>query len=322
MSPWTGDTGAFSPADLLGMLWQAAKLRKTTQINKVAFLMSSSADVPLSGRLYIVATPIGNLADISQRATEILGSVGVIACEDTRRSKTLLNHLNIFQASLVSLHAHNEEQQSRVLVNLIEGGTDVAVICDAGTPLISDPGFTLVRSAWRVGIKPIPVPGASSLTAALSISPLPLNDCQFVGFLPSKSEMCRNRVKPLLRSGSSSIFFESARRFPRTITILIELGAGDRSLFVGRELTKKHESVYWGKPKEVLSEIRKDDGLRGEFVCILEGQSDSESEFELDSALEVLLEELSPAQASRLVAKLTGSTKRKVYQRAIELAGI
>ena len=285
--------------------------------------MVSSTRVSPCGRLYIVATPIGNLADISGRAAQILGSVGVIACEDTRRSRTLLDHLNIFQPSLLSLHAHNEQKQSEVLVRLIEEGTDVAVISDAGTPLISDPGFALVRSVWKLGIKPIPVPGASSLTAILSVSPIPLNDCKFVGFLPSKAELCRNRLKLLLRSVASLVFFESAQRLSNTIAILKELGAGDRCLFVGRELTKQYESLYWGKPDGVLDELLRENGLRGEFVCVLQGGAVyPKTELELDETLEVLLQELSPAQASRLAAKLTGSTKRRVYLRAIELAGI
>ena len=317
------DADAFSSDDLVGMLWQAAKPRKKIEINKVSTLMVSSARVPPCGRLYIVATPIGNLDDISGRAVKILGSADVIACEDTRRSRTLLDHLNIFQPSLLSLHSYNEQKQSEVLVRLIEQGTDVAVISDAGTPLISDPGFTLVQSVWKLGIKPIPIPGASSLTTILSVSPIPLNDCQFVGFLPSKTELCRNRLKLLLRSISSVVFFESAQRFSGTIAILKELGGGDRSLFVGRELTKQYESLYWGKPDEVLDELQRNNELRGEFVCVLQGSAAyTRTELELDATLEVLLQELSPAQASRLAAKLTGSTKREVYLRAIELTSI
>ena len=268
-----------------------------------------------------MATPIGNLEDVSQRAANILKNVGIIACEDTRHSATLLRHVGVSGPRLVSLHEHNEGPASDRLIDELRGGVDVAVISDAGTPLVCDPGFELVRAAWAAGLRPVPVPGPSALLAALSVSPIALQDFQFIGFLPAKEQSRRMRLAHFLASCAPFVFFETAPRFLATARQLQALNAGGRAMFVARELTKRHESLYFGAVDDIAREVESAGGLRGEFVCVVEGESEppDADAANIDRMLKILLNELKPTQASRLAAKITGQPRRRVYARALEL---
>ena len=221
-------------------------------------------------RLYVVATPIGNLADISQRAVDVLRSVPVVACEDTRRAGLLLAHLGLAREStrLIALHVGNEAEASASVLADLRAGNAAALIADAGTPLVSDPGFDLVRMAWDAGFPVTPVPGPSAVTAALSASPVPANRFLFEGFLPARKTARQTALRKLLAVDVAVVFFEAPHRLRDTLADLVKLGGGDRRLFIGRELTKLHETLSAGTVAEALATGVVTD--RGEFVCIPE----------------------------------------------------
>lgn len=270
------------------------------------------------GTLYVVATPIGNLHDISERAISVLENVDVIACEDTRRSRKLLSALNIQSSNLISLHEHNEEKVTARVLAVLNEGCDVALVSDAGTPLICDPGFELIRTLWKQKLRVIPVPGPSAITTILSVSPIPTHDFRFAGFIPARAKSRENRLKKLLNDGSPILFFETARRISNTLDALCKLEANRRQIFVARELTKIHESLYFGSVEGVRDEIASSEHVRGEIVCLLGGAAPIRPD--VDSTLQILLAELAPAQAARLAAKITGETRASAYNKALALA--
>ena len=190
------------------------------------------------GTLFVVATPIGNLDDITLRAVDVLKSVAIVAAEDTRRSGVLLAHIGARPERLLSLHDHNEGGRSEQLLDLLQRGHDVALISDAGTPLISDPGFELVRRVRGEGVRVVPIPGPSSVTAALSASPLPIERFLFEGFLPSRATARRKRLRELAASSVAVVFFEAARRLRETLDDLVGIVDGDRQILLAKELTK------------------------------------------------------------------------------------
>ena len=270
----------------------------------------------MAGRLHVVATPIGNLADISQRAADVLKSVRVVACEDTRRSRALLAHVGAAPERLLALHDHNEAAASERAIGELLAGEDVALITDAGTPLISDPGFELVREVWRRGVAVAPLPGPSAITAALSVSPIAGNRFRFEGFLPAKPAARRAALTVLLQSEVPVVFFEAPHRLRATLAELVALGAGGRPLVACRELTKRFETLHWSNAAALLE----DETLveRGEFVCILEA-SPGATPLDAEAVIGALAAELPPGQAARLAAKITGRPKRELYALAIEL---
>lgn len=284
-----------------------------------------AADFPASataartpGRLYVVATPIGNLADITQRAGEVLASVPLVACEDTRRSRVLLARLGA-APRLVALHDHNEAEGSdRVLRHLLEGG-DAALVSDAGTPLISDPGFELVRGAWRSGVAVTPIPGASALTAALAASPIPAGRFRFEGFLPPRPAMRRDVLRELLRSDVAAVFFEAPHRLRDALADIVALGGGERPLMVCRELTKRFETIRFATAARMLEDATVLD--RGEYVCVLAADSANRrlasAESTGERVVRVLAGELPPGQAARLAAKITGLARSELYALAV-----
>lgn len=272
----------------------------------------------MAGRLYIVATPIGNLADVTARATDILKAVPIVACEDTRRTRTLLASIAARPARLVALHDHNEERASGMLVDALRAGTDVAVVSDAGTPLLSDPGFELVRAAWGHGIPITPVPGCSAITAALAVSPIPVNRFRFEGFLPAKRPARRKVLQGMVDADSAVLFFETPHRLADTLRDLVEGGAADRPLLVCRELTKRFETLSFGTVGELLH----DDVVldRGEFTCLLGPATPRAAAGvgpEPISLIKVLAAELPPAQAARLAARITGHPRAELYDLAV-----
>ncbi|HEX7027369.1 MAG TPA: 16S rRNA (cytidine(1402)-2'-O)-methyltransferase [Gammaproteobacteria bacterium] len=279
-----------------------------------------------SGTLYVVATPIGNLGDMTARALEILQLVNFIAAEDTRHSKNLLQHFGI-DKPLISLHEHNERQRVEEIVRRLRAGDNVALISDAGTPLLSDPGYVLVARAREEGLPVTPVPGPSAITAALSASGLPTDRFLFAGFTPAKSQARRETLRELAAQNCTVVLFESSHRILdllEDLTAVLEETAGDaeRRAVIARELTKRFETFLSGTPQELLSALQNDpDQQRGEFVVLLQGAprktgGDAEA---LRQCLEVLLEELPVKQAANLAAKLTGAKRNAAYQMALDM---
>ena len=269
-----------------------------------------------AGRLYIVATPIGNLADITVRAVDILKSVRIVACEDTRRTRTLLAHIGAAPAQLLTLHDHNEAHASERVLGHLLAGCDVALVSDAGTPSISDPGFELVRLAWRRGIAATPIPGPSAITAALAASPIAVNRFRFEGFLPAKSAARRAALERLLRSDVAVVFFEAPHRLRDTLAEIVNLGGGDRALVLCRELTKRFETI---RQDTVAALLADGEALsRGEFVCILDVGT-APPPGDVETILHALADELPAAQAAKLAARITGAPRRALYEQAIAL---
>ncbi|MEZ5582432.1 MAG: 16S rRNA (cytidine(1402)-2'-O)-methyltransferase [Candidatus Competibacteraceae bacterium] len=223
------------------------------------------------GVLYVVATPIGNLGDISARALQVLREVAWIAAEDTRHSKRLLHHFGI-HTPLVSLHDHNEQARIPQLLADLQAGKAIALIADAGTPLISDPGFPLLRQIRVQGLKATPIPGPSSLTAALSVAGLPTDRFAFEGFLPAKPQARRNYLSTLLREPRTLVFFESSHRIQATLTDMRAVFGTKRQAVLARELTKQFEQVHHGT-LDILCDWLDGDThrCRGEFVIVMEG---------------------------------------------------
>lgn len=275
-----------------------------------------------TGSLYVVATPIGNLEDISARALRILREVALIAAEDTRHSSRLLQHFGI-ATPLAACHEHNErEEGSRFLVRLL-AGDDVALISDAGTPLISDPGYHLVRQARAAGIRVVPVPGACALIAALSAAGLPSDRFIFEGFLPAKVAARRARLELLKEEPRTLIFYEAPHRILECLADLATVFGAERPALLGRELTKTFETLQ-GLPLEQLHAWVEADGnqQRGECVLVVAGwqapQGEDAISTEAVRVLDLLLGELPVKRAATLAAEITGVRKNLLYQLALE----
>lgn len=266
-------------------------------------------------RLYVVATPIGNLEDITLRALEILGGVDVIAAEDTRRSRILMSRHGL-GTPLVTLQEHNEEQKAPQLVDRLLRGDSVALVSDAGTPLLSDPGFRLVRLAAEAGIEIVALPGPSAITAALSISGLPTDRFTFEGFLPSRHAARVKRLEQLQSEPRTMVFFESSHRICESLhDISHSLGAG-RELALCREMTKQFETVLRGSVAEVIEQVEGDNNQRkGEFVLVVSGhRADGEETLTQALVLARSLQAYLPAsQAARVAAKIHGVPRRDLY---------
>lgn len=281
-----------------------------------------SAPLHSRGVLYLVATPIGNLGDIGERARQILADADVVAAEDTRHSGQLLNRLGISKP-MVSLHEHNEARRVDELIARLTAGENIAVVSDAGTPLISDPGFDLVRAAIDAGIRVVPAPGACAAIVALSASGLPTDRFAFEGFLPAKSSARRERLAALSSDSRTLIFYEAPHRLRETLDDIAATFGAERRAVVARELTKQFESFYYGAAQELAERARSDaDMNRGEIVVVVSGSVEQRRDaatLDVESVLRALLEELPPAQAAKLAAKLTGAKRSQLYDRAIEL---
>lgn len=282
---------------------------------------TTNSSGPVSpGTLYVVATPIGNLADIGARAVDVLRSVSLIAAEDTRHSRPLLQHFGI-STPLMSLHEHNEDRRVPELLSRLRQGETVALISDAGTPLLSDPGFVLVRAAREGGIAVSPVPGPSAITAALSAAGLPTDSFLFAGFLPPRGKARRERLRELKEAGCTAVVFESTHRILDALhDIVAELGP-EQPLVVARELTKRFETFLRGGAGAVLRQLEEDaNQRRGEFVIMLGfDKPASDDKPALGHCLEVLLEELPVKQAAALAARISGASRNEAYQAALKI---
>ncbi len=274
----------------------------------------------MPGCLYVVATPIGNLGDVTRRAVNVLATVETIASEDTRRTRSLLAHLNVRRPRLVSLRDDNEPRAAQRVLGRLEAGEKVALVSDAGTPLISDPGFRLVSLCRERGIQVSPVPGPSAVTAALSVCPLPLDGYRFVGFLGAGPSARERQLEAICESGQAAVFFEAPHRMASTLAIIARL-APERMLMVAREMTKKFETFLTGTAAMVLTELELRDSLRGEFVCVLKGAArQSGRELDEQRLLRALARELPPARAAKVMAEVCGGTKSDYYDRILATA--
>lgn len=275
----------------------------------------------MPGTLFVVATPIGNLADASPRALEVLRTADLIACEDTRTTRTLLARHGI-AARTLALHSHNERAATGRLVDALREGRNVALVSDAGTPALSDPGALLVEQAHRAGIRVSPLPGPSAAAAAFSVSGFAADRFLFAGFLPS-SAAARRKALDALDLTLPVIIYEAPHRIADTLQDLAERFGAAREVLIGRELTKKFEEVarlpLGEAPAWLTAQPHR---LQGEFVLVIApGQPrPGAAAVDADRVLEVLLEELSPSDAARLAARITGSSKRTLYRKALERA--
>ncbi len=275
-----------------------------------------------TGVLYVVATPIGNRADMSARAREVLAGVSVVAAEDTRHSALLLRELGL-ERPLVSLHEHNERARAAELVGRLRAGESVALISDAGTPLISDPGFLLLRAALEAGIDVSPIPGPSAVVAALSAAGLPCERFSFEGFLPARAIARRRRLEELAAESRTLVFYEAPHRIAACLADLAGACGAERRACVARELTKQFETFYRGSLGELAERARSDENMaRGEAVIVVEGAAAVAADgAKIDETLRVLLGFLPPSAAAAAAAKLTGTRRNDAYERALALAG-
>ncbi len=273
-----------------------------------------------SGILYVVATPIGNRGDLSTRAREVLSHVALVAAEDTRHTSRLFSNL-INKPSLVSYHEHNETRRTGQLLRRLEVGDDVALVSDAGTPLVSDPGYRLVRAAREAGFRVSPVPGPCAAIAALSVSGLPTDRFLFVGFPPARAGQREKQFGELAASSATLVFYEAPHRIESLLTELQTHFGPDRDTCLARELTKAFETLYYGTLAEVAAQVNADScGKRGEMVLIVGGAQESQTDdASLVDMLEVLLEELPTKQAVRVASRLSGERRNRVYELATQI---
>ncbi len=276
----------------------------------------------LEPALYVVPTPIGNLQDMTARAIEVLQQADVICAEDTRHSLPLLEHIGVQSPNLIAFHDHNETQKANAITALIAEGKSVALISDAGTPLISDPGYHLVTACVAQHIRVIPLPGPCAVITALSASGMPTDRFAFEGFLPVKEKALRDKLLSVAKDSRTLIFYETPRRMPDTAKILAEV-FGDRNVTIARELTKTFETFYYGKASDIGAMIAQDPNAdKGEMVVIVAPYRTEESEAipaGAEKLLQLLVQELPTKKACAIVAEVYNLKKNDLYSRALEI---
>lgn len=268
-----------------------------------------------TGNLYIVATPIGNLEDITYRAVSILQQVDLVAAEDTRHSQKLLQHYSV-NTPMFALHDHNEKHKSAVLIDKLQSGKSIALISDAGTPLISDPGYHLVSTCREAGVKVVPIPGPSAVITAISAAGLATDEFCFKGFLPVKAVAKEQAISALIETSSTSIFYEAPRRVEDTLKVF-ESVLPQRTMVLAKELTKQYETFVSGTASTILEWLREDPArTKGEFVLMVAGAPKSQEDIpsEAINLLHALSEELPLKKAAALVAKHYDLKKNALYQ--------
>ena len=276
----------------------------------------------MNGKLFIVATPIGNLNDITLRAIEVLKNVDFILAEDTRHSKKLLSHLDISKP-IRAFHEHNEREKTKAIISEIYSGKSIALISDAGTPLISDPGYFLVAQAKKGGLKVVPIPGPTALITALSASGLASDSFTFLGFLPSKQTARVKLLIGLVGRTETIIFYESPKRVLATLTDMQTIFGDSREVCLAKELTKAFETIHTGSIPNLIEYLTIDQNhQKGEFVILISATNKidlAEAEIQLDSLLPILCAEMGTSKAAKIAAKITGIDKNKCYKRAMDL---
>ncbi len=273
----------------------------------------------MAGTLYIVATPIGNLEDLSPRAQRILAEVDLIVAEDTRHSGTLLHHFGI-ETPMRSMHEHNELERIDGLLQRLQQGKSIAQISDAGTPLINDPGYRLAQAAKRAEIEVTAIPGPSALLMALTLSGLPVDRFSFEGFLPAKQGARQQLLESLVAEVRTMLFFESPKRVKAALEAMRHALGGERRVAVARELTKLHESVHTAPLEELVEWIEEDPNRqRGEFVLVVEGAAEQQGDLvEAERIVRLLAAELPPRKAAALAAEITGLKKNQLYRLLVD----
>ena len=271
--------------------------------------------------LYVVATPIGNLADMVPRAVEVLQCADLVAAEDTRHSQRLLSHFNI-DTPLVAYHDHSDDRRTEQLLERLEQGQTIALISDAGTPLISDPGYRLVREARARGIRVVPIPGACAFVAALSAAGLPSDRFSFEGFLPSKPGARERVLESLAREERTMVFYEAPHRVLDTLRAMTAVFGPEREAVIARELTKAFETFHLASLAELCDWVAADSNQRrGEIVLVVRGaerRQGAELDAEAERVMKVLLGELPPKRAAALAAEITGVNKKALYNWSLE----
>lgn len=267
--------------------------------------------------LYIVATPIGNLEDITFRAVRILKEVDLILAEDTRHSKKLLEHYQI-RTKIIAFHEHNEKHKTSEIIEKLHT-QNIALISDAGTPLINDPGFNLVKVAKENNIEISPIPGVSSVITALSVCGLPTDNFCFLGFIPTKKSLKQKFISALHLNTHTSIFFESPKRILDTICLIADICEKDRQISIAKELTKKFETIITGNAEKILEYLTSDENHQnGEFVVLVSGVKHTHNaEKLLHDILPILSKELSTSQAAKIASKITGIKKKDCYDKLL-----
>lgn len=267
------------------------------------------------GTLFVVATPIGNLADLAPRALETLRTVDAVCAEDTRRTRQLLGHFGV-EKPLLALHEHNEAQVADTLVARLRAGESLALVSDAGTPLVSDPGFRLVRAARAAGVRVSPLPGPCAFVAAMSVAGLPSDRFVFEGFLPAKAAARRERLAHLASESRTLVFYESSHRIEEALADLVSAFGGDRAAVIARELTKLFETVLDGTLADLHARVIGDaDQRKGEFVLLVQGAGD-EGDARIVEGRRLyakLNEHLPPSTAAKLAAELSGAPRKALY---------
>ncbi len=275
----------------------------------------------MSSALYIVSTPIGNLGDITLRAIEVLKDADLIACEDTRTTKKLLTRYGI-DSPLTSYHEHNESEKARELVSFLSEGKSIALVSDAGTPGISDPGYRVVKLASEAGINIVPIPGPSAAISALSVSGLPTSSFSFFGFPPRSKKQLSEFLESIKSRPETLIFYESPKRVVKTLHAMLE-SLGDRSASLSREITKMHEETLRGKISELISELGERKEVKGEVTLVIEGSSSTDEELSPEDVdrllMELKKEGVTLKGAVEEISGKTGFSKSKTYKRALAI---
>ncbi|GLX79031.1 ribosomal RNA small subunit methyltransferase I [Thalassotalea insulae] len=272
-----------------------------------------------TGTLYIVATPIGNLADISQRALDTLAQVDIIACEDTRHTKKLLSFFSITNKT-IALHDHNERQKQEYIAELLQAGKNIALVSDAGTPLISDPGYHIVSYLRERHLNVAPIPGACAAVAALSVAGLATDRFTFEGFLPSKQGARQKTLSALANETRTMVFYDAPRRAIDTVSDIVETLGSERKIVIARELTKTFETIHSDNAGNFLAWLQQDaNQLKGEMVLVIEGAAKKAHQLseEAINLLRLLLDELPPKKACAIVAKQYNLNKKELYEFAL-----
>jgi len=274
----------------------------------------------MSGTLFVVATPIGNLEDLSPRARQTLADVDLIAAEDTRHTGRLLSHFGV-EARLLALHDHNETDRAEMVIRELAAGRSVALVSDAGTPLISDPGYRLVKAAHEAGINVSPIPGPSAMIAALSVAGLATDRFCFEGFLPAKKKGRRDALAGLTNETRTMVFYESVHRMESSVADMVEVFGRARSVFLGREMSKMHEQCISTTLGELSRQVMENEiTQKGELVVVVAGTDEpSSSSLDVDRLLAELAGKLPDKEIAKAVANATGEKRNALYKRLLDL---